>query len=237
MTGYASNSANHIHQYLDSVLALYGATLTGVLATLIYLGRSMLRTSSTKAFSSTLVSCSGLELWWTVAPTTLLVISTAGSISLLYGLEPDRYGSSATAEVVGLQWYWEHASSGACASHSSDICTRQSTSGVTAESRLLPSGELPKGTPRLTTVTTPLWLETGSRTTLRLTSADVLHSWSVPALGVKLDAIPGRVTSGSLAPTLDGCYVGYCSELCGIGHAVMPINVVAYTTPQSATPP
>jgi len=60
---------------------------------------------------------------------------------------------------------------------------------------------------------------------LLITSADVLHSWAVPSLGIKLDAVPGRLTQCHLFCKQIGIYVGQCSEICGVGHAFMPINV------------
>ena len=98
---------------------------------------------------------------------------------------------------------------------------------VGLDSRMCKSAALPLGTVRLALVDQPLFVSAGSTVCLGVSSADVIHCYSVPGLGVKVDANPGRVSWVAMAPLLPGYFSGYCAELCGSGHGFMPCGVVA----------
>merc|ERR1719329_180514 len=110
-------------------------------------------------------------------------------------MDLDRSTCTAYGQVQGNQWYWCYVSPG------SDL-------GL-AESRLVGSSSLPEGTPRMGMVDQPLFIPHGVSTLLSITASDVIHSWSVPSLGIKVDAIPGRVSSISLTGLVSGVYTGY----------------------------
>jgi cytochrome c oxidase subunit 2 len=91
---------------------------------------------------------------------------------------------------------------------------------------MLPLNELNKGDLRLLEVDTPLLLPVGVHLRFIVTSVDVLHSFSVPALGIKIDAVPGRLNQVSAFIKREGIYYGQCSELCGVNHALCRLNLL-----------
>jgi len=139
-----------------------------------------------------------LETTWTLVPICVLVGLAVPSLQLLYTIEtPVRVYSTLVAE--GHQWYWNYKV------------------GVNAafDSYLLGSS------PRLLNVATVPIGGVG-RLSAIITSADVLHSFALPAVGVKADAVPGRLNRLSIAPLSPGLYLGQCSELCGVNHSFIP---------------
>lgn len=153
-----------------------------------------------------------LELLWTLVPVAFLLFITMHSLAVLYALDSPRLACSSWSSVIGHQWYWEYAVG-------LDACY---------DSRMVSSASLSLGSPRLSTTDSVLFLPVGSVSGLSLTSVDVLHSWSVPTLGIKLDAVPGRSSLCTVLPRVPGIVGGYCAELCGVGHAFMPILVCCY---------
>ena len=106
-------------------------------------------------------------------------------------------------------------------------------SGECCDSRLVGSSGLSLGSMRLTEVDQPLFLPCGVNCLLEVTSVDVIHCYSVPGLGVKVDAIPGRASLVPVTGLVSGYYTGYCAELCGSGHGFMPCGVVVYSSPSA----
>lgn len=135
------------------------------------------------------------------------------SLYLLY-LTEDNTNSSIVVKVVGHQWYWEYQYDG-------------SNSSKTFDSYI--SNSYSPGVFRNLDVDNRLCLPTYVSRLLLVGSADVLHSWTVPILGVKVDAIPGRLNYLTLTPSQSGVFYGQCSELCGSNHSFIPIVVEAAT--------
>lgn len=97
---------------------------------------------------------------------------------------------------------------------------------ITVDSYLIFEDELNFKESRLLQTTMPLFLPKDLHVRLIITSTDVIHSFSLPAFGVKIDAVPGRLNAVSIYPKISGTFFGQCSELCGINHAFMPIEVI-----------
>ncbi len=118
-----------------------------------------------------------------------------------------------TLKVVGHQWYWsyEYPDHGEFA----------------FDSLMLQDDELQPGQPRLLAVDNEVVLPVDTNVRVLLTSADVIHSWAVPAFGVKTDTVPGRTNETWIRVTKEGTYYGQCSELCGVNHGFMPIAIRA----------
>lgn len=93
---------------------------------------------------------------------------------------------------------------------------------------MLPTSELKEEMPRLLSVDNPVYLPTKTSIVIRVTSEDVIHSWAIPSLGVKLDCIPGRINEFLFVIDRPGTLYGQCSELCGVNHGFMPIQLIAY---------
>nr|QFZ89404.1 cytochrome oxidase subunit II [Megascolecidae sp. SC201726-07] len=151
-----------------------------------------------------------LETVWTVAPGAVLLFLALPSLRLLYIMDesPD---SSVTIKVVGHQWYWSY--------EYTDFMN------VEFDSYLMPTSDLSIGDFRLLEVDNRTIVPMQLETRLMITAADVIHSWTVPSLGVKIDAVPGRLNQISFTPFGAGVFYGQCSEICGANHSFMPISI------------
>lgn len=157
-----------------------------------------------------------LELLWTVAPMIFLVFIALPSLYLLYVTE-DSSSYRIIVKVVGHQWYWEYE------------YYNRVFGDVVFNSYMAVEAE---ETYRLLDVDNRLCLPFKLGVILIVTSRDVLHSWAVPSLGVKTDAVPGRLNYLNILPSQVGVFYGQCSELCGTNHSFIPI-VVEVTSPSS----
>nr|YP_009414352.1 cytochrome c oxidase subunit II [Dactylogyrus lamellatus]ALP29092.1 cytochrome c oxidase subunit II [Dactylogyrus lamellatus] len=138
-----------------------------------------------------------LELVWTIVPTFWVLALCILNVSIVVNDVEGVVGS--TIKIIGRQWYWSYIAHGA----EYDSYMTQLVNNVDK----------------------PLQFIYGVPTRLLMTASDVIHSFSVPDLGIKTDAIPGRVNQFVYTPDRVGSFVGYCSELCGTGHSYMPIVV------------
>jgi cytochrome c oxidase subunit 2 len=150
-----------------------------------------------------------VEVVWTVVPILILVIIAIPSFRLLYyqRVLPE---ADMTIKATGYQWYWgyEYPDHG----------------GFAFDSLMLNDDE--RGDqPRLLATDTAMVVPVNTTVRVVVTGADVLHSWAMPAFGVKMDAVPGRLNETWFRAVKTGTYYGQCSELCGIRHAFMPIRV------------
>nr|YP_010708701.1 cytochrome c oxidase subunit II [Patelloida saccharinoides]WCR50867.1 cytochrome c oxidase subunit 2 [Patelloida saccharinoides] len=155
-----------------------------------------------------------LEMAWTVLPLFLLVWVALPSLYLLYSHDEARYYFM-TVKVIGHQWYWEYEYS----------CWDVFQGDSFSFDSFMVAASPERSEPRLLVVDKPLVLPYGVPIRVLVTSADVIHSWAVPSLGVKVDGIPGRLNQVIVSSLKPGIAVGMCSEICGDAHAYMPINV------------
>jgi len=152
-----------------------------------------------------------LEVVWTIVPVIILVFIAIPSFRLLY-FEADIPKSDLTIRAIGKQWFWTYEYPG--------------KSGFQFDSLVLTDAQDAKaGKPRLLGVDNPIYVPVNAVVKVETTGADVIHSWAVPAFGVKMDAVPGRINTTWFKATKEGVYYGECSELCGARHAFMPIEV------------
>lgn len=156
-----------------------------------------------------------IEIVWTMIPAVTLMMIAVPSFALLYSVD-EVVDPGMTVKVVGHQWYWTY--------EYSDI-EGEEEEGIELESYMLPEEELTTGELRLLEVDNRMVLPIETNIRWIITAADVLHSFTIPSFGVKLDACPGRLNQASLYIDRPGVYYGQCSELCGIQHAFMPIVV------------
>lgn len=164
---------------------------------------------------STRTRNSTLEIGWTMAPAITLVFIAVPSFALIYAVD-EVIDPVLTLKIIGRQWNWvyEYAECG------SDYYDR-----FTFESYLLPEEDLDSDDLRLLSVDKRVFLPFLTHIRLLITSSDVLHCWAVPSLGVKVDAVPGRLNQSSIFLKREGIFYGMCSEICGINHGFMPICV------------
>lgn len=152
-----------------------------------------------------------LEIMWTLVPVIILVIIAIPSFKLLY-YEANIPKPDVTVQAIGHQWYWTYA--------------YPKDGGFQFDSNMLQDAAAKEqGKPRLLGTDNPLVVPVNKNIEVITTGADVIHSWSVPAFGVKMDAIPGRLNRTWFKATREGTFYGQCSELCGANHAFMPIEV------------
>nr|YP_665704.1 cytochrome c oxidase subunit 2 [Mesostigma viride]AAL36743.1 cytochrome c oxidase subunit 2 [Mesostigma viride] len=165
-----------------------------------------------------LVHGSTLEIVWTLIPSFILMLIALPSFALLYSTD-EIVDPAVTIKVIGHQWYWSY--------EYSDYLSDEQDSNILFDSYMVPEDELELGDLRLLEVDNRVVIPAKTHVRFIITAADVLHSWAVPSLGVKCDAIPGRLNQTSLFVQREGIYYGQCSEICGINHAFMPIVVEA----------
>nr|UTN43060.1 cytochrome c oxidase subunit 2 [Goniodes ortygis] len=166
---------------------------------------------SQPCFGRFLKSNEGLETLWTIFPCVVLGSLAAPSLSTLY-LSDEVSNPQITVKVIGHQWYWSYE--------------LEDMSGTTPfDSYMVPTSDLGKGDFRLLEVDKSLPIPLLKESRMIVTSSDVIHSWTIPSLGVKVDAVPGRLNQLSLFPIRVGIVYGQCSEICGAMHSFMPIRV------------
>jgi len=153
-----------------------------------------------------------LEIVWTIIPAVILIGLAIPSYNLLYMLD-SGYNPDITVKIIGNQWYWTY-----------EIRLSKETNIVFDSYQKLEE-DLREGEYRLLEVDKELFVPVGTRLRLLITSRDVLHSFSLPAAGVKVDAVPGRLNQVDTLIEREGLYFGQCSEICGVGHGNMPIVV------------
>ena len=166
-----------------------------------------------------------LELVWTIIPTIILIAIAIPSFILLYSLD-EIVDTQCVVKVIAYQWYWKYEYP-VIEPFTQDVLSFTYSSYMTPFSDLTEEDNL-----RLLEVDTPLVLPINVNSKLISTSKDVIHSFAVPALGIKMDAVPGRLNQVTIHIFKSGIFYGQCSELCGVNHAFMPIviNAVNFST-------
>ena len=153
-----------------------------------------------------------IETIWTVLPAILLLFLALPSLRLLYLIDEVLH-PYITLKAIGHQWYWRYEYS--------------DWYKLSFDSYIIPTDDLVPGQYRLLEVDNRAIIPYQAEVRLLVTAADVIHSWTVPALGVKADAIPGRLNQLRLVASRPGIYYGQCSEICGANHSFMPIVIEA----------
>lgn len=159
-----------------------------------------------------------LEIIWTIIPTLVLVAIAIPSFALLYSID-EVINPSITLKAIGHQWYWsyEFTDYNKFANEIMDI---------NFDSFMIPEDELILKELRLLEVDNLVILPIRTHIRVIVSAADVLHSWAIPSLGVKIDAVPGRLNQTTIFIKRGGLYYGQCSEICGVNHGFMPIAIL-----------
>ena len=152
-----------------------------------------------------------IEVLWTVIPVIILIAIAVPSFRILYTQQEIPVDADLTVKATAYQWYWAYE--------------YPDNNGIYFDSLPLEEDELTEGKLRLLSVDNPLVVPSGAVVRVQVTSGDVIHNWAVPSFGVKTDAIPGRLNETWFKVDEPGIYYGMCSELCGVRHAYMPIEV------------
>nr|ABD19099.1 cytochrome oxidase subunit 2 [Daphnia pulex]ABD19190.1 cytochrome oxidase subunit 2 [Daphnia pulex]ABD19242.1 cytochrome oxidase subunit 2 [Daphnia pulex]ABD19346.1 cytochrome oxidase subunit 2 [Daphnia pulex] len=175
-------------------------------------GYFMLSLVTNKFVNRYLLDGQMIEIIWTVLPAVILIILALPSLRLLYLID-ETTEPSITLKTVGHQWYWSY--------EYSDF------KDIEFDSYMMPSNDLEKGQFRLLEVDNRVILPYLTQVRLLVTAGDVIHSWTIPSLGIKADAVPGRLNQLNVFFNRPGVFYGQCSEICGANHSFMPITVEA----------
>nr|YP_009859620.1 cytochrome c oxidase subunit II [Iphisa elegans]QKK36731.1 cytochrome c oxidase subunit II [Iphisa elegans] len=151
-----------------------------------------------------------MEIIWTILPALILITIALPSLRILY-LTDEVNDPSLTIKAIGHQWYWSYEYS--------------DYDNSAFDSYMIQTPTLDPGSFRLLDVDSRMLIPMQTQTRILVTAEDVLHSWAVPSLGTKMDAVPGRLNQTTLMASRPGVFYGQCSEICGANHSFMPIVV------------
>nr|YP_008080890.1 cytochrome c oxidase subunit II [Tarragoilus diuturnus]AFW98783.1 cytochrome c oxidase subunit 2 [Tarragoilus diuturnus] len=157
-----------------------------------------------------------IEVIWTVLPAITLIFIALPSLRLLYLLD-ESLEPLITVKTIGHQWYWSYE-------YMDFISPKE------FDSYMIPYNEMATDGFRLLDVDTRTCLPMNTQIRMLVSAADVLHSWTIPTLGVKIDATPGRLNQTSFFMNRPGLFYGQCSEICGANHSFMPIVIESVNT-------
>ncbi|MBI1300738.1 MAG: cytochrome c oxidase subunit II [Alphaproteobacteria bacterium] len=206
----ASSSAERIHEFHDLLLIIIAGISGFVLLLLVYVVLRYNRFANknpSKVTHNVL-----LEIIWTIIPIVILIVIVLPSFKLLY--QNDKIPEpEMTIKVVGFQWGWTYE--------------YPDHAGITFDSYMVPDEDIGPGQKRLLSTDNVVVLPVDTNIAVLVTARDVIHSWTIPAFGVKVDAIPLRTNEIWFRIDRPGTYYGQCSEICGRGHSFMPIEVRA----------
>lgn len=161
-----------------------------------------------------------IEIVWTIIPVLILAGIAVPSFQLLFA-QYDFPKADLTIKATGHQWYWSYS--------------YPDNGNFSIDSYMLADSDRKPDQPRLLSVDNEVVVPAGKVVHVLVTSSDVIHSWAVPSFGVKVDAVPGRITRLWFNALEPGVYYGQCSQLCGTNHAFMPIAVRAVNEQEFAT--
>lgn len=181
------------------------------------IGYALITIITNKYTNRQILEAQEIETIWTILPAIVLLFLAIPSLRLLYIID-EITSPSVTLKAIGHQWYWRY--------EYSDFIS------VDIDSYITPITDLKLGEYRLLETDNRVVLPIGLEIRILITAADVIHSWAIPSLGVKVDAIPGRLNQIGFTILLPGLYFGQCSEICGANHTFIPIAIEAIRSPE-----
>ncbi len=212
----ATPIAQQIHNFDSFLLVIITCITLFVLSLLIWV---MLRyNEKTNPMPSKTSHNTMIEVLWTIIPVMILVVIAIPSFRLLYA-QYEFPKADLTIKATGQQWYWSY--------EYPDV-------GLAFDSTIVDDADLKEGQPRLLTVDNPIVVPVNKVVHVLVTASTVIHSWTVPAFGSKIDGVPGRISRTWFKAEHTGTFYGQCSELCGKDHARMPIAVRVVTDEEYA---
>ena len=209
---------DHIHWFENFTLIIITAIVIFVLALMVYVCWRFSEKNNPTPSKTTHNTM--LEVVWTVVPIIILLVIAVPSFRLLYE-EAVVPPADMTVKTIGYQWYWgyEYPDHGGIAFEQIMLRDAERLERIEA------TGGTEADFPRLLAVDYDMVVPVDTTIRLQVTAADVLHAFAMPAFGVKMDAVPGRLNETWFRADREGIYYGQCSELCGTDHAFMPIAI------------
>nr|ALO70399.1 cytochrome c oxidase subunit 2 [Bolitobius castaneus] len=193
---------------MEQLLFFHDHTLMILLMITVLVGYLMASLFVNKFNYRLLLEGQMIELIWTILPAITLIFIALPSLRLLYLLD-EINNPIITIKTIGHQWYWSY--------EYSDF------KSIEFDSYMIPSNEMKLFNFRLLDVDNRIAIPFNSQIRMLVTAADVLHSWTIPSISVKIDATPGRLNQISFLINRTGILFGQCSEICGANHSFMPI--------------
>jgi cytochrome c oxidase subunit 2 len=198
----------NFHSFLLVLISLIAAFVLTLLVVVIVRYNAGANPIPSKTTHNTAV-----EVLWTVVPILILVLIAVPSFRLLY-LQRVIPAADMTVKITGNKWYWSYE--------------YPDHGGIGFDSNILSDQEAEaRGEPRNLAVDNPMVVPLNKTVRIVVTASDVIHAWTIPSFGPKIDAVPGRLNEDWFEVDVPGVYYGQCSELCGKDHAYMPITVHA----------
>nr|YP_009971749.1 cytochrome c oxidase subunit II [Cucujus mniszechi]QNG56459.1 cytochrome c oxidase subunit II [Cucujus mniszechi] len=193
---------------MEQLSFFHDHTLLVLVIITILVGQLMLSLFFNKFSHRFLLEGQLIEIIWTILPAITLIFIALPSLRLIYILD-EVNNPMITIKTIGHQWYWSY--------EYSDF------KNIEFDSYMIPTNEMKPFNFRLLDVDNRVIIPFESNIRMLITSADVIHSWTIPSLGVKIDATPGRLNQVSFSTNRSGLFYGQCSEICGANHSFMPI--------------
>ena len=203
---------NRASPLIEQLIFFHDHALLILILITTLVGYFMLSLVTNKFVNRYLLDGQMIEIIWTVLPAVILIILALPSLRLLYLID-ETTEPRITLKTVGHQWYWSY--------EYSDF------NDIEFDSYMTPTNSLTQGEFRLLEVDNRVILPYLTQIRLLVTAADVIHSWTIPRLGIKADAVPGRLNQLNVFFNRPGIFYGQCSEICGANHSFIPIRVEA----------
>nr|AIA22495.1 cytochrome c oxidase subunit II [Neopsylla paranoma]AIA22503.1 cytochrome c oxidase subunit II [Neopsylla paranoma]AIA22505.1 cytochrome c oxidase subunit II [Neopsylla paranoma]AIA22509.1 cytochrome c oxidase subunit II [Neopsylla paranoma]AIA22511.1 cytochrome c oxidase subunit II [Neopsylla paranoma] len=211
MTSWGNlNLQNSSSPLMEQLMLFHNHSMLIIILITILVGYLMTSLFFNKLSNRMLLESQNIEIIWTILPAITLIFIALPSLRLLYLLD-DLNNPLMTLKSIGHQWYWSY--------EYSDF------NSIEFDSYMTPSKELNLDSFRLLDVDNRVTLPMNSQIRVLITASDVLHSWTVPSLGIKVDATPGRLNQTNFLINRPGLFFGQCSEICGANHSFMPIVI------------
>nr|QUT13280.1 cytochrome c oxidase subunit II [Octodonta nipae] len=195
---------------MEQLIFFHDHTLLILLVITILVAQLLMNLMFNKFTHRLLLEGQTIELIWTILPALTLIFIAIPSLRLIYIID-EINNPSISIKTIGHQWYWSY--------EYSDF------KNIEFDSYMTPTKELNNFSFRLLDVDNRLIIPFKTQIRLLVTSSDVIHSWTIPSFGVKIDATPGRLNQINISSTRPGLFFGQCSEICGANHSFMPIVI------------
>ncbi|YP_009166938.1 cytochrome c oxidase subunit II (mitochondrion) [Plodia interpunctella] len=204
------NLQNSASPLMEQIIFFHDHTLIILIMITILVGYLMINLFFNKYLNRFLLEGQMIELIWTILPAITLIFIALPSLRLLYLLD-ELNNPLITLKSIGHQWYWSY--------EYSDF------KNIEFDSYMIPMNEMSSNNFRLLDVDNRIVLPMNNQIRIMVTATDVIHSWTIPSLGIKIDANPGRLNQSSFFINRPGIFYGQCSEICGANHSFMPIVI------------
>jgi cytochrome c oxidase subunit 2 len=209
----------HLFILIISIVALIGWLLVSIIYSF--------KEDSIKPTNPPFVHAKTIEIIWTSVPALILLTLASPSFSLIYSMD-ELTSPELTLKIIGHQWFWDYEISDYVTCLDENSRPLKFAAYLLAEEDLKASES--KGYFRLLETNKRVVLPVNTNIRLAISSVDVLHSWTIPSCGIKVDACPGRLNLANLFLKRIGLVYGQCSEICGVDHGFMPINAISVSS-------